>query len=104
MSAESGETIELLGRAADGDQRAWDEVVARHHDRLLRIVAVRLDRRARGRIDPSDVLQESYLKAFRCLGRYLHAPKASFFVWLRSITYHNLRDMHRRELRAETER
>ncbi|OHB78842.1 MAG: hypothetical protein A2W31_17465, partial [Planctomycetes bacterium RBG_16_64_10] len=101
MDADSDQELNLVRRAAAGDQRAWDELVARHHDRLLRIVSVRLDRRVQRRIDPADVLQESYLVAFRCLANYLQNVKTSFFVWLRSIAYHNLQDMHRRELVAE---
>ena len=32
MSEEPAEMIELLRHAVVGDQRAWDEVVARHHE------------------------------------------------------------------------
>ncbi len=34
-----------------------------HRDRLRRMVVLRLDHRLRGRIDPSDVIQEAFLEA-----------------------------------------
>ena len=41
-----------------GDQQALGELLGRHRDRLRRMIALRLDWRLRGRLDPSDVLQE----------------------------------------------
>jgi RNA polymerase sigma-70 factor (ECF subfamily) len=45
-----------LQRAVRGDQTAWAEVLDPHRKRLRRMVALRLDPRLRGRVDPSDVL------------------------------------------------
>ena len=52
-----------LERAAAGDQAAWAAILAPHRDRLRRMVALRLDHRLKGRIYPSDVLQEAFLQA-----------------------------------------
>ena len=40
-----------------------EAALAVHRDRLRRMVALRLDRRLRGRVDPSDVIQEAFLEA-----------------------------------------
>ena len=51
-------TRELLTRLAAGDEGGWPELVRLHHARLRRMIAIRLDARLHGRIDPSDVLQD----------------------------------------------
>jgi RNA polymerase sigma-70 factor (ECF subfamily) len=62
------------------------------------MVAFRLDPRLRGRVDPSDVLQEAYLGAWRDLGSYLDRPEIPFFLWLRGIADNKLRALHRHHL------
>src|SRR5262249_31880270 len=89
---------ELLQRAAAGDPAGWKTLLAPHRDRLRRIVAFRLDPRLRGRVDPSDVLQEVYLEAFRHLGDYLRQPEMPFFVWLRAVAGNKLLELHRHHL------
>lgn len=90
-----GELRETLTRAAAGDADSWRALLQRHHDRLRRMVAVRLDARLQGRVDPSDVLQEAYLDAATQLAEYLRDPKVPFFLWLRSLTGTRLAKVHR---------
>jgi RNA polymerase sigma-70 factor (ECF subfamily) len=94
------ETTRLLQQAAQGDQQAWAELLERHGDRLRRMVALRLDRRLRGRVDASDVLQEAYLDAWRRLGAYVNEPAMPFFLWLRFLVSQKLLEQHRRHLGA----
>ena len=54
---------DLVRIAAAGDGRALAELFGRYRRRLGRMVRLRLDRRLQGRVDPSDVLQETYLDA-----------------------------------------
>ena len=97
---DSNATVELLRRAAGGDHDSWELLVSRYEPRLLRLFVLRLDRRLQGRIDPADVLQETYLEAWTHLAQYVEQPKMSFFVWLRSIANHQLHSLHRRHLAA----
>ena len=85
MGAASSQTLRLVKRAAGGEDSAWRQLFAVHRERLHRMVRLRLDHRARARIDPSDVLQEAYLEAYRSVTTYLDAPtpRAPFFLWLR---------------------
>jgi RNA polymerase sigma-70 factor (ECF subfamily) len=87
-----------LRRAIGGDRAAWAQVLAPHRDRLRRMVALRLDRRLRGRIDPSDVLQEAFLQAAQAPPRYLERPDQPVFLWLRWLTGMALQLVHRRHL------
>jgi RNA polymerase sigma-70 factor (ECF subfamily) len=94
------ETSRLIEQAVRGDQRALGELLGRHRERLRRMVALRLDRRLKGRVDPSDILQEACLDAARRLPEYHQNPTMSFFVWLRFLTGQRLLDEHRRHLGA----
>jgi RNA polymerase sigma-70 factor (ECF subfamily) len=98
MPEETGENDELLRLAAAGDGGSWQALVDRSQSRLRRMVAFRLDQRLRGRVDPSDVLQDAYLEAWRGLGSYLDRPEIPFFLWLRGIAGNKLRELHRHHL------
>jgi RNA polymerase sigma-70 factor (ECF subfamily) len=90
----------LLHRAAAGDPEAWRALLDRDRDRLRRMVALRMDRRLQGRIDPSDVIQEAHMEAISRLPEYLRESNLSFFLWLRLIVGQRLTLLHRRHLGA----
>jgi RNA polymerase sigma-70 factor (ECF subfamily) len=64
------------------------------------MVVLRADPRMKGRIDPSDVLQDAYLEAVRRLPEYLRDPAVPFFLWLRFLVGTRLNKLHRRHLGA----
>ena len=86
IADEPSHEAKRLLRAANGDQAAWAELLGRHQARLRRTGLVRLDRRLKGRIDPSDVLQEASLEAAKALPKYAERPDLPFFLWLRWLT------------------
>jgi RNA polymerase sigma-70 factor (ECF subfamily) len=98
MVDNSSETNDLLRLAAAGDSQGWGALLTRHGDRLRRMVALRLDQRLQGRIDPSDVLQEAYLEAWARLAEYLRNPTMPFFLWLRFLAGQKLVTLHRHHL------
>src|SRR5947199_9213450 len=99
--SDEGETTRLIEEAARGDQAAWGRLLARHRDRLRRMVALRLDRRLQGRVDPSDIIQEAYIDASIRLADYARQPEMPFFLWLRFLTGQRLLRVHRQHLGAE---
>ncbi|MFO0869121.1 MAG: sigma-70 family RNA polymerase sigma factor [Pirellulales bacterium] len=101
MDDSTDNTAELVGRAGAGDVRALAEVLERNRQRLKRMVRIRLDTRLRGRLDPSDVIQEAYLDAARRLPEYVREPAVPFFLWLRKLTAQRLIDVHRQHLGAK---
>jgi len=94
-------TLSLVERALDGDSRAWEQLMGEHRARLRRMIALRMDRRLQGRVDPSDVIQESFIDAARRLPEYAKNPSVPFFVWLRRLTGQRLMEQHRRHLGAQ---
>jgi RNA polymerase sigma-70 factor, ECF subfamily len=102
MSEESERADDdLLARLGRGDERALSELFARHRERLRRMVRLRLDRRLQGRIDSSDVLQDTYLEVARRAGEYVAAPSMPPFLWLRFLTSQTLQGLHRHHLKVQ---
>jgi RNA polymerase sigma-70 factor (ECF subfamily) len=94
------DTEELLARASRGEPSAREQLLARHRDRLCKMVALRLDRRLCRRIDPSDVVQEALLDAAQRLPDYLRERPVPFYPWLRRLAWEHLVKMHQRHLTA----
>ncbi len=81
---------ELARRAAAGDDLAFSLLMRRHRTPLHRFV-----RRYVGDPDVTlDVLQETFVSAWRALGRY--DGRRAFGVWLRAIALNKCRDRGRR--------
>jgi RNA polymerase sigma-70 factor (ECF subfamily) len=74
------------------------DLFQQHRERLRRMVRLRLDRRLRGRIDESDVIQEAYLEATERFDEYQKNPEVPPFIWLRFLTGQKLAQLHRRHL------
>jgi len=84
---DSAETQSLLHQAQAGDRQAFEQLFASHRTYLRQMVELRLDPKLRARVDPSDVVQETNLEAFRRLSAYLKQPPMPFRLWLRQIAY-----------------
>jgi len=89
---------EIIQKASQGGPAQLDKVLAQHRDRLRRMVQIRLDARVQQRVDPSDVIQETYMEASRRIEEYLNDPSVPFFVWLRFLTIQKLTHLHRQHL------
>jgi RNA polymerase sigma-70 factor, ECF subfamily len=72
-----------------------------HRERLRRMVQLRIDRRVAGRVDPSDVLQETFLEASRQFDQYQANPPMPVFLWLRLLAGQRLMAIHRQHLGAQ---
>jgi RNA polymerase sigma-70 factor (ECF subfamily) len=59
-----------------------------------------MDRRLRARVDPSDVVQEAQLEAFRRLPDFLERRPMSFRLWLRKTAQERLIKLRRLHLGA----
>ena len=101
MSTDPDPTPELLRRARQGQPAAFEELFARHRDRLRQGIALRLDRRLAARLDVSDVLQETYLEAARRLPEYLDRPAMPFGLWLGWLAREKVLACHRQHLMAD---
>ena len=83
-----------LGRARRGDPDAYEFLVARH------IVAAHRTAALLGAGDDADdVVQESFVKAFRMLGRF--RGDSGFRTWLLAIVGNETRNLHRSRKRRD---
>jgi len=101
LKPNSDNTEHLLQQAQAGDGRAFEDLFARHRAYLHQVVALRLDPRMRPRLDPSDVVQEAQLEAFRRFGDFLQRRPMAFRLWLRKTTVERLLMLERFHRRAE---
>jgi RNA polymerase sigma-70 factor (ECF subfamily) len=91
----------LLKQAKAGDQRAIEELLARHRAYLREIIALRLDSRLRPRVDASDVVQETELEVFRRLADYIQRQPMPFRLWLRKTACERLLNLREHHVDAE---
>jgi RNA polymerase sigma-70 factor (ECF subfamily) len=101
LAIDSADTQHLLRQVRAGEQKAKERLFARHRPFLRRFVALRADPRLRTRLDPSDVVQETQLEAYRRLDDYLANPKLCFRLWLRQLAYDRLLQLRRRHLKTK---
>ena len=101
MAGDTSDNKVLLECALGGDCGALAELFERHRGRLEQMVRLRLDRRLQGRLDPADVLQETYLDVARRFPEYAADPALPFYLWLRFLTGQRLVDLHRQHLGAK---
>jgi RNA polymerase sigma-70 factor (ECF subfamily) len=89
---------DLVRRAASGDRDAFSDLLERHRERLRRMVALRLDHRLRGRVDPSDIIQDAYIDAAAGLSEFARRGEMTFFLWLRWLAGMKIHAAHRKHL------
>jgi RNA polymerase sigma-70 factor (ECF subfamily) len=77
----------LVKRAARGDRDAFDELVARHRDRVWAIAL----RMCRDREDAEDALQETFISAWRSLDRF--GGRSEVTTWLYRIAVNKSHDV-----------
>ncbi len=77
---------ELVERARAGERSAFDLLVARYQRRLLRLVL----RLLRDQAEAEDVVQETFLRAYRALPRF--RGDAAFYTWLYRIALNGARN------------
>ena len=95
-ATKSGEEFSLIRNAQAGDRMAFEELVRRHDREVLRLAQSLM----RSPEDARDVYQESFLRAYRNIGRFRF--ECSFYTWLyRIVTNVCLDAMRRRMSRPE---
>lgn len=86
---------ELVCRVLDGDPAAFAGLVARYRDRLGRYAVRMLGNRA----DAEDALQETFVRAYRSLGRCTDADR--FGAWVFGILVNRCRTLGAQRARRE---
>ena len=97
-SPPSSETSVLLRlRQPNG----FAELFAYYRETLKKSIASNLSPLVLGRVDASDILQETYLSASRRITDYIKRPAMPFLTWLRILSHQLLISAHRRHLNSQ---
>jgi RNA polymerase sigma-70 factor (ECF subfamily) len=70
-------------RAGDADCLGWLLEIYRNY--LLVLASAQLNERLRGRVNPSDLVQETFLRASRHFGDFCGSSEQEWLGWLRTI-------------------
>lgn len=94
----SSHLLDLLNK---GGARELTALFMRSRSHIRRLVESRLDKRLLARVDASDIVQETFLRATAGMDAYLKSPKVPPIVWLRLIGKHIVAETHRRHFREK---
>jgi RNA polymerase sigma-70 factor (ECF subfamily) len=86
---------ELLLRARSGDRQALDRLFGACRHYLSVLAQTELGNRLRSKVDPSDLVQQTLLEAYKGFDGFHGASEAEWLAWLRGILGHNAADFAR---------
>ncbi len=88
-------TYNLIDRLRSGDTGVFAEVFQKYSHRLAILIHYKLSPEMRLFVEVDDVLQETFLKAFRDIDQFTYRVPGSFMSWMASIVDHVIVDMAR---------
>jgi RNA polymerase sigma-70 factor (ECF subfamily) len=80
----------LLSGARQGNLQSLGELLQRYRNYLMLLAATQIEKRWQSRISPSDIVQETMLKAHRHFAQFHGQSEQEFLAWLRQILLSNL--------------
>jgi RNA polymerase sigma-70 factor (ECF subfamily) len=87
---------QLLRLAREGDRQALGQLLELCRNYLLLLARMQIGRRLQGKVDAADLVQETFLAAYRDFAQFRGTTEAELVSWLRRILAANLVDLVRR--------
>jgi RNA polymerase sigma-70 factor, ECF subfamily len=91
----------LLQEARAGDAATLGRLLELYRRYLALLARVQIGHRLQGKVDASDIVQETFLEAHRNFPRFRGTSEGELVRWLRQILAANLADLLRRYLGAK---
>ncbi|MGO9270443.1 MAG: RNA polymerase sigma factor [Terriglobia bacterium] len=91
----------LIERIKNGDQEAFSVLFAKYRSRLAVLIHYRMGPELGQRYEVDDILQDTFLQAFRDFDRFTYRTPGSFMSWLACIADHVLADLARSQGRQK---
>jgi RNA polymerase sigma-70 factor (ECF subfamily) len=76
---------DLIREARTGGERAFGRLLARYTPYLTLLARVEIGRRLQGKLDPADLVQDTFLEAHRHFSGFRGTTEPEFAAWLRKI-------------------
>src|SRR5262245_38168937 len=92
------EPQQLLEQAQAGDAATLGRLLELYRRYLALLARVQIGKRLQGKVDASDIVQETFLEAHRNFDRFRGTSEGELVRWLRQILATNLADLLRRYL------
>jgi RNA polymerase sigma-70 factor (ECF subfamily) len=91
MSARAQSEIDnLFMSARQGSSSCLGRLLTLYTNYLKLLVATQLDSRLRGRVSPSDIVQDTFFEAHRDFAQFRGQSTGEFVAWLRRIVVNNI--------------
>src|SRR5205085_2075055 len=94
----TAEPVRLLLEARDGDAAKLGRLLEVYRRYLALLARVQIGQHLQGKVDASDIVQETFLEAHRNFPGFRGSSEGEFVCWLRRILAGKLADMVRRYL------
>jgi RNA polymerase sigma-70 factor (ECF subfamily) len=86
----------LVARARAGDEQARGRLLELYRNYLRFMARALISQPLQARLDASDLVQETFLKAYREFGGFLGTSEPELVAWLRQILVHTVADQVKR--------
>src|SRR5262245_46312218 len=80
----------LIDRARHGSKSSLGTLLEQYRNYLAVLATTQIERRLRQRVSPSDVVQETMLRAHKNFGQFRGTTEPELLAWLRQILVNNL--------------
>jgi RNA polymerase sigma-70 factor (ECF subfamily) len=108
MGPDTADIEQILPRARAGDGTARGQLLESYRNYLALLARYQIGRRLQGKVDASDLIQETFLEAHRDFPQFRGTTEAELAGWLRRILATNLANLvaryhgtQRRDVRLE---
>ena len=96
IANDSTQTEDLLKRISRGDRAAVGLLLEAQRNYLRRLIDLRMENDLRGRVDPSDVVQETLLVVSRRVKDFIERRPTTFRLWIRRKAIERLIELRRK--------
>jgi RNA polymerase sigma-70 factor (ECF subfamily) len=97
----TAELEQMLNDARAGDAAVIGRLLELYRRYLSLLARVQIGKRLQGKVDASDIVQDTFLEAHKNFARFRGQSEGELVSWLRQILAANLADMLRRYLGAQ---
>jgi RNA polymerase sigma-70 factor (ECF subfamily) len=80
----------LISRARRGSKSSLGSLLEQYRNYLVVLAATQIEKRLQPRVSPSDVVQETMLRAHKNFGQFRGTSEPELLAWLRQILVNNL--------------